>query len=281
MRRGEYSDIHRNWSLGSDSGDFTLLNRAEQRHLAVQAQVPDFIQKKRAAVSEFELAQSPAVRSCEGALLMPEQFAFNQGLGNRPAIERDKIVVRAMTQAVNQGCDQFLPGAGFAFDTDIGMVGSDAANQLKDTANATALADHFTQPSLLAGVAASGANRLKMPDGGDDDFTHRQGLKGGAAYETIHRTVSINLLQVLWRGHGPAIGEAKRIRPGLLGSLKNRAQSPYGMLQPVPFLVDVLDFAGQPEVDDQPVHARPGELGGRLFIQHERERHESGFTRRR
>ena len=52
-------------------------------------QLADLVQEKRAALGLFEAANAPLIGTGESALLVPEQFAFQQRRGQRGAMDGD------------------------------------------------------------------------------------------------------------------------------------------------------------------------------------------------
>src|SRR5437867_9660025 len=137
------ADVHRDRSFSTDPGYLPLLNGAEQGDLAMRTQVPDLIQKKRPAMRQFELAKPVAMRAGEGALLMPEEFAFDERFRNGAAIQSHEAVMAPMTEPMDQRGDQFLAGPRFALDTNIHIEWRNPPNEVKQFAHASASPEHF------------------------------------------------------------------------------------------------------------------------------------------
>ena len=72
--------------------EFPLLQDAQQLGLQLQRDLADLIQKHRAAIGQLESPDALRDRAGEGALLMPEQFAFEQSGGNGRAIQLDEVL---------------------------------------------------------------------------------------------------------------------------------------------------------------------------------------------
>ena len=82
---------------------------------SAQRHVADFVEKERAAVRQFELADAPlAIRAGVGARRRAEEFDFEQRLGNRRDVHRHERLRGARRGAVDRVGEQFLAGAGFA-----------------------------------------------------------------------------------------------------------------------------------------------------------------------
>jgi hypothetical protein len=67
-----------------------FLNRTQKFGLRFRAHLRDFVEEQRAALSGAKKARILSVRSAESAPPVAEEFAFDQVLGDRPAIERDE-----------------------------------------------------------------------------------------------------------------------------------------------------------------------------------------------
>ena len=68
--------------LRSDRIDLAVLQRAQQLHLRVERQLADLVEEQRAAVRFLELADALVDGAGERALLVPEQDALDQVLGD-------------------------------------------------------------------------------------------------------------------------------------------------------------------------------------------------------
>src|ERR1700733_10134952 len=100
----------------ADSTDLMILKDAQQFGLQADLHFPNFIQKKGAALSQLEAAGAPLISAREGASFVPEQFAFDQGLGDSSAVERNEGTFTAAGKIVNGASDDFLARARFTGD---------------------------------------------------------------------------------------------------------------------------------------------------------------------
>ncbi len=137
-------------------------------------------------------------RAREGSLHITEQFAFQQRVGKRPAIHRNKRRVGARAVDVDGLGDEFLSSSAFSGDQD-GAVGSaDNFDHLEELLHLLTLANQIAHPVNLAKLAAKVGvffaepailqravdNQLQLFDeilGFDDvvECAHLQGLDGG------------------------------------------------------------------------------------------------------
>ena len=116
LGRGDDPQIHANALIGAQSLKLLLLQHPQQFHLLGQGHAFDFIEKQRAAIGVFKLADTFTRGAGERAALMAEQFRLEQLLGNRRAIERHERFVRARPEVVQAAGDQLFAAAGFTTD---------------------------------------------------------------------------------------------------------------------------------------------------------------------
>ncbi len=76
--------------LGADRIDLAFLQRAQQLDLGVERQLADLVEEQRAAVGLLELADALVDGAGERALLVAEQDALDQVLGDRAAVDDDE-----------------------------------------------------------------------------------------------------------------------------------------------------------------------------------------------
>src|SRR5262249_42371231 len=92
----------------TDSLDDALLKEPQELHLQRQRHVADLVKEQRSALSQFDLALDLPHRTRKGALLVSEEFAFQQGLGYGPAIDNDKRSIASRALVVNRLSQQLL-----------------------------------------------------------------------------------------------------------------------------------------------------------------------------
>src|SRR5947208_1822453 len=83
MRGANNANVDRNFLPSPDSLDDALLKKAQYLRLQRRRQVADFIEEQRTVHGRLDLADGLASRPCKGALFITEEFAFEQGVGNR------------------------------------------------------------------------------------------------------------------------------------------------------------------------------------------------------
>jgi len=109
-----------------------FLQRAQQLDLHGRGGLGNLVQEQRAAVGDFE--QSPLVRDGAGkcALLIAEQLAFQEGLGEGAAVDGDELEVLPRARLVDRPGDHLLAGAALAGEQDRAVGGRDDPDGLVD-----------------------------------------------------------------------------------------------------------------------------------------------------
>ena len=84
--------IHSNFLAAAHALNGPLLEKSQQLGLQRKRQIADFIEHQSAAVGHLDLAQCGLDCARECTFLKPEQFAFQQVLGNRGAIDSHEFL---------------------------------------------------------------------------------------------------------------------------------------------------------------------------------------------
>ena len=87
-------DVDRDRFVPADALELLLLQQPQHLALRGGRHVADFVEKNRAAVALLEPADVPAVGAGEGPLLVAEQLAFQQRVGQGRAVDRHEAVAR-------------------------------------------------------------------------------------------------------------------------------------------------------------------------------------------
>ena len=88
--RGDDAHVHVERLVAADALEFAVLQHAQDFRLRRQRHVADFVEKNRPLVALLELADPPVGRARERALFVAEQFALQQILRNRRAVDRQE-----------------------------------------------------------------------------------------------------------------------------------------------------------------------------------------------
>ena len=128
------------------------------------AHVADLVQEQGAAVALLELADAAPLGAGEGPLLVAEQLAFQQRLGDGGAVDGQERLVGPAAVVVQGPGHQFLAGAALAQDQHVDVLRGDPADGLAHLLHDRAAADdavaavlgrqhgrHVHQPGRLEG----------------------------------------------------------------------------------------------------------------------------------
>src|SRR5260221_4596682 len=91
--------------LATDALDPPLLEHAQEFGLQAERQLADLVEEQRAAVGHLEAAGFLLGGAGERALLVAEQLALDQRLGERRAVDRDARPLRAPARALDRARD--------------------------------------------------------------------------------------------------------------------------------------------------------------------------------
>ena len=138
-------------ALGADGIDLAVLQGAEQLHLHVERQLADLVEEERAAVGLDELAGPLLGGAGEGALLVAEQDALDEVLGDGAAIDGDEGLAGAGALALDGAGDQLLADAALALDQDGDGRAGRALAELDDARHGLAAGDEVAEAELALG----------------------------------------------------------------------------------------------------------------------------------
>ncbi len=94
--RGDNADVGLDRRAAANGRVFALLQHPQQSRLRFHRHVADFVEKQRATFSLLETAGAPRIGAGEGALLMAEQFGFNEIAGIAAMLMATKGPVRRL-----------------------------------------------------------------------------------------------------------------------------------------------------------------------------------------
>ncbi|OPZ58915.1 MAG: hypothetical protein BWY87_01241 [Deltaproteobacteria bacterium ADurb.Bin510] len=107
---------------GAQGLELLFLQHAQQLGLGHLGEFADFIQEDSAAVGLLEAAVTALLGPGEGALLVAEEFGFDQGVGHGRAVDLDEGPGLARAAVVDGSSRQLLAGAGLAVDQNRGVA---------------------------------------------------------------------------------------------------------------------------------------------------------------
>ena len=126
--RGDDAHVRLDRHAPADCGVLALLKHAQQAGLGFHRHVADLVEEERAALRLLEAPGRARERPCEGALLVAEEFGFDQVARDRRHVDGHERAGAAAAVIVQGAGDQLLAGAGLARDHH-GEVGGHQAGE--------------------------------------------------------------------------------------------------------------------------------------------------------
>ncbi len=114
--RGNNPDIDPARFRRADPQHFAFFEHAKHFRLKVTARFRDLIQEKRASGGPLETSSARRDSSGKGTLFMAEQFALDQAVGKRLAVDRNERPFRAIAPVMQHTRHQLLAGAALPFN---------------------------------------------------------------------------------------------------------------------------------------------------------------------
>ena len=147
---GNHPHIHRLLLAAAQPPERPLLQDPQQLDLRRRHHLGDLVEKQRAAMRQLEHTRAPVVCPREGALLVPEDLALEQRLGNRRAVDRHERKRRARAQLVDRLGDELLAGARLTRDQHRGQRRRGLLDHPVDGPDTRAVADDLAERAGLA-----------------------------------------------------------------------------------------------------------------------------------
>src|SRR5438874_13564849 len=105
---------------------------------------------------ELEAAWAPIHGAGEGAPLVTEDFAFEERLGDRGAIDRHEHIRTASAELVDRLGDQLFAGAGFSVDEDRCGRWRSLLDHAVDRPNRRCIADQPAETAVVLKLLSQG-----------------------------------------------------------------------------------------------------------------------------
>ena len=132
--------------VAADPLEPLLLQHPQHLRLRQRRHVADLVEEQRPAGALLELADPLAVGPGERALLVAEQLALQQRLGDGGAVDRQERPGGPAAVLVDGAGDQLLAGAALAEDQHGDVLRGDPADRLVDLLHRRRAADEHVRP---------------------------------------------------------------------------------------------------------------------------------------
>ena len=139
---GDHAHVYPHRPAAAEALDLAFLKGAEELGLQVEAEAADLVQEERAAVCELEPAGLLGEGTGEGALLVAEQLALHERLGEGGDVDGDERPPGSGALLVDGARDELLAGAALARHQDGGRRRRDLRDELVDPRHLHVAADH-------------------------------------------------------------------------------------------------------------------------------------------
>ena len=144
---GHHTDINLHAGTAADPLERMPLEDAQKLRLNRRAHLADLVKKQRTLMGCLKLAGLAIGGAGEGALLVPEEFAFQKRLRQGCAVHADERCRPPSARIVDRSCDKLLAGAALTTDQHRGSGRRHPLDLPDDIPQAGTRADH---PRLLA-----------------------------------------------------------------------------------------------------------------------------------
>jgi len=181
VRRRQHARVGRDRHRAADALELAELQGAQELLLGARVELADLVEEDRPAVGQLEAPLSPLDGAGEGALLVAEQLAFEQRLGQRGAVDAHQGPAAAGGVLVDRLGHQLFAGAGLAGDEHRRVAAGHAADELVNRLHRGAAADDALAP---VGARERGlqlahlARQAPVLERAIDRHRHRLGLQG-------------------------------------------------------------------------------------------------------
>src|ERR1700722_17554738 len=151
---GDHPHIDGNLAGAAHRTHGPFLQHAQQFHLHGERHLTDFVEENRTPVGHFEQPAFVLIGARKCTLKVAEQFAFEQGLGKRAAVDGNKSVGSAGRTDMHGASHQFLASAALAMNQNRAGGRGHNAHRLLQFFDGAARSDDVVERVAGGGVAA-------------------------------------------------------------------------------------------------------------------------------
>ncbi len=177
---GDDADVDLDGLGATDALHLALLEHAQEFRLQVELELAELVQEHGAAVGHLEDALARGGGAGEGALLVAEEFALDEVLGDGAAVEDHEGAVAASRGRVGGAGDDLFAGAGLALDHDGGIGRRDLLEDGVDLAHLGVAPDEVAEARAVGGDDAE-----LLVDGPEAKIGRAQGERGARHEEAL------------------------------------------------------------------------------------------------
>ena len=119
--------------VASDPHEPAILQEAQQLGLHGQRHLADLVEEERPAGRRLDLALRSLARAGEGAPLVPEQLALEEGLGDGRAVDRNERTRPPAGKLVDASCEDLFARAALADEGDGDVLASRRSARIRSS----------------------------------------------------------------------------------------------------------------------------------------------------
>src|SRR5918995_1180475 len=186
----DHSGIDFDAASAADTLELALLKHAQELFLRGERQLPYFVQKDRSLVGELEATFALSDRAGKGALLVPEELAFQECLRQGRTVDLDQRSGGVGRVTVDDGGDELLAGPGLPRDQHGRVRPGNPAHDLVNVLHGGTIADKNLVPVAFDQQANDPvAEVLAFEEAldGDGDFLELERLGDIVERPKLHR----------------------------------------------------------------------------------------------
>ncbi|EXI73003.1 MAG: hypothetical protein AW07_02935 [Candidatus Accumulibacter sp. SK-11] len=142
VRRADDADVDRDLLAAANPLDHPLLQESQQLCLQVVRQITDLVEHQRTVVGRLDLARRRLAGTRKGPLLVAEELALQEVVGNRRAVDGNEALATPRRRLVQPTREQLLAGTALT-EQQHGRIGdSDALDRPADAQQIRVAGDH-------------------------------------------------------------------------------------------------------------------------------------------
>ena len=140
-RRADEPRVDADLRRAADAHELAVLEEAQQLRLHGERHLADLVEEERPAAGRLDLAARALARAGERALLVAEELALEERLGDRRAVDRHERARAAMRDLVDAPREHLLARAALADQREDDLLGGDGAQHAIELAHRRRLHD--------------------------------------------------------------------------------------------------------------------------------------------
>src|SRR5512134_2407148 len=165
---GDHPDVGALRPAAAHALELPVLEDAQELYLQRRGDFADLVEEDRAAVGRLEPAHLVCDRPGERPLDVAEQLGFEEGFGERRAIDLDERLIAPRGKIVDRPGENALSRSALARDEDRGIGILHHVDQVEDLPDARSLADDVAKGKLALSFLCEPLDLFETPERNDE-----------------------------------------------------------------------------------------------------------------